>query len=168
MDYSKIKLLLTEKKISFTELASKIGMSRHGLYAAINNKTLSIVTLEKISDELGVPVTIFFDLSQLGWAPVSENEILNNEITRLQDKLKVAEEQLEDKRLILEFIKQKNLIPASVIQNKGQPDFQPARDFSDIDSLIRELENSPSNDDIEKKFELLINWFNEWRKSKKD
>lgn len=61
MNYSKIKEILTSKGISLPQLADKIGMSKAGIYLAIDKKRLSIDTLEKIAEVLDVPVTIFFD-----------------------------------------------------------------------------------------------------------
>ncbi len=63
LKYNKIKELLTEKGLTFTALAEKIGVSRAGLYHTIENNTLSVSTLEKIAEVLEVPVTVFFENS---------------------------------------------------------------------------------------------------------
>lgn len=68
MNYDKIKELLTDKRITMKAFSESIGMSRRGLYAAIDNKTLTIETLEKIAEALEVPVKVFFETG-------SENEI---------------------------------------------------------------------------------------------
>ena len=63
MDYNKINTLLTDKRLSVPMLADKIGMTKRGLYASLENKTLTISTLEKIAEVLEVPVTVFFESS---------------------------------------------------------------------------------------------------------
>jgi transcriptional regulator with XRE-family HTH domain len=60
LDYNRIKELLTEKHITMSALSSKSGMSRRGLYAAIDNETLTIQALEKIAEFFEVPITEFF------------------------------------------------------------------------------------------------------------
>ncbi len=52
---------MESKKISVAQLASKINMTKGGLYATIDNQTMTIATLQKISKVLEVPVSVFFD-----------------------------------------------------------------------------------------------------------
>lgn len=169
MDYSRIKMLLTEKGVSFSELTDKIGMSRRGLYAAIDNKTLSITSLEKISEVLNVPVTYFFDNNQDGWITFSDANKLKDEISSLKIRINELEEQLDDKRMLIQFIKDQNLIPASFIINKGRDNkIWTSRNFDDLDSLLNELESSLDDQDREEKFKQLINWYNERKKGTSD
>lgn len=61
MNYSLLQELLFERRMSIPLLADKIGMSKRGLYASIENRTLTVVTLEKIAEALDVRVTTFFE-----------------------------------------------------------------------------------------------------------
>jgi len=47
--------------MSVPQLAENIGMTKGGLYAAIENNTLSVKTLEKIAEVFNVPITSFFE-----------------------------------------------------------------------------------------------------------
>jgi transcriptional regulator with XRE-family HTH domain len=60
MKYSFLKELLEEKRINIPALANEIGMSKAGLYQAIDKERLTVDTLEKIANALSVPVSVFF------------------------------------------------------------------------------------------------------------
>jgi transcriptional regulator with XRE-family HTH domain len=111
MNYNKIKELSTEKKINFSQLSEKIGMSRRGLYAAIENETLTIRTLEKIAEVLEVPLMAFFE-SQPG-AFTSLNSY-NKEVTDLNNIIKLQEEYIakQDK-----YLQQNELLVSSQQQS---------------------------------------------------
>lgn len=57
----KIKELLKKRNMSFIELARRIDYSNAGLHRAFSNKTISLLALEKISKELGVKLSYFFE-----------------------------------------------------------------------------------------------------------
>jgi transcriptional regulator with XRE-family HTH domain len=61
MNYSKLKRIAKDKRMSIKELSEKIGMSETGFHQALNNNTLKVETLEKISDVLEVPIFFLFD-----------------------------------------------------------------------------------------------------------
>lgn len=56
-----IKILAVQKKISLSEVASKVGITPQGLNKIIRSGSTSPETLEKIAVALGVPVSTFFD-----------------------------------------------------------------------------------------------------------
>lgn len=60
LNYNKINELLTIRGMSKPQLAEKIGMSKAGIYLAIDKKRLSVDILEKIAEALEVPVNVFF------------------------------------------------------------------------------------------------------------
>lgn len=107
MIYSKIKKLLTEENLSVPQLAEKIGMTKGGLYAAIENNTLSVKTLEKIAEVFNVPITSFFEDENDKWnkqALIDEFNKLdkkNKELTKLNDEFISI---IGSKRAILRFI----------------------------------------------------------------
>jgi transcriptional regulator with XRE-family HTH domain len=53
--------------MSIPQLAEKIGMTKRGLYSSIENKTLTVSTLEKISEVLEVLITVFFEDENDKW-----------------------------------------------------------------------------------------------------
>ena len=84
MDFSKIKDLLTDKRLTMKTLSDKIGMSRGGLHTAIANKTLTIEALEKIAEALEVPVTYFFESGSS-----DEIEFLRSELEKAKENLSI-------------------------------------------------------------------------------
>lgn len=74
MEYSKIKSLADKRNLSIPQIASKIGMSKAGLYVAIEKKRLNVDTIEKIAKALSVPVSYFFGDYDASF--LSEKEIL--------------------------------------------------------------------------------------------
>lgn len=61
MNYNKIKILVGEKKFTLEKLAVEVGMSPGGFHKMFKRKTLTLETLEKISEVLGVPMTYWFE-----------------------------------------------------------------------------------------------------------
>lgn len=75
MDYSKLKLAIKQRGFTEKAFADKLGITQNGFRAMVNNHTMSIKTLEKISEILEVPMTYFFDDSDGKLpAPKSFNE----------------------------------------------------------------------------------------------
>lgn len=56
----RIKEIVEEKGTSLLWLAEQIGMTKQGFYYTLNNKTIKVETLQKISDVLQVPLNDFF------------------------------------------------------------------------------------------------------------
>lgn len=52
--FQRIKSLMETNKISYRELAGRIGMSHMGLYKSLNNQSIQLIYLQKIADALGV------------------------------------------------------------------------------------------------------------------
>ena len=61
MNYQLIRNIVNERKIKFKQMADAIGMSDTGLSRCITNETMSVQTLEKIAEYLGVNASIFFE-----------------------------------------------------------------------------------------------------------
>lgn len=61
----KINNLVSEKNITKVDLSAKIGISYQGLNKIIKNNSTSTKMLEKIADSLQVPVSYFFDESDI-------------------------------------------------------------------------------------------------------
>ncbi|MBI9052503.1 MAG: helix-turn-helix domain-containing protein [Bacteroidales bacterium] len=61
MNYSKIKLLLSERNIPISEMTGNIGISEQGFHQMVRKRSMKIETLEKISIFLNVDVKTFFD-----------------------------------------------------------------------------------------------------------
>ena len=96
-------------------------MSRGGLYAAIENETLTINNLEKIAKVFDVPVISFFEDQPGGMTSISKfdlQKIENEELKRKNDKLELEKDNLI---LLIEFIKNKNLLDERAINNLNSP-----------------------------------------------
>ena len=57
----KVKSMLREKKMTFAELAEKIGYTSTGLNRAFGKNNIKLGTLESISKEMGVDISYFFE-----------------------------------------------------------------------------------------------------------
>lgn len=107
MIYSKIKTLITDRNITVPQLADKIGMTKGGLYAAIEKNTLSVKTLEKIAEVFDVPITSFFEDENDEWTkPALIAEVKKNEktISELHDNCVQLIDMLRAKRSSLRLI----------------------------------------------------------------
>lgn len=92
----KIRDLCNTHKLSLKELSEKIGLTQTGLQNVLKNNSTSIETLEKIASVLHVPVSYFFEEE----IKVSENK----DFEALEKRIKELEEQLEDKKKIIELM----------------------------------------------------------------
>lgn len=89
MNYNTLKTLLTQKRINVPALAKEIGMSKAGLYLAIDNERLTVENLEKITKVLDVPISDFFDSSP--------SVINKNRIYELENAIEIFEDRIYDK-----------------------------------------------------------------------
>lgn len=60
MNFNKIKILAKEKKITLSDIASKIGMTQEGFSRSLSDENLKVTSLEKIAEILKVDVREFF------------------------------------------------------------------------------------------------------------
>ena len=89
MDSEKIKELCVKRGINIPILSERVGMSRAGLYTAIKNETLTVAVLEKIAEQLEVPITEFFGGGD------------SKQVTELNRKFYIIETIARDMRRIL-------------------------------------------------------------------
>lgn len=61
VDYNLLRKKIKDKGITIVDLSQKIGLSRTGLTKTFKNKSLTVATLEKLSKELDIPVTFWFE-----------------------------------------------------------------------------------------------------------
>lgn len=89
MNYSTLKTVLAEKRINIPTLAKVIGMSKTGLYLAIDHERLTVDVLEKIAKVLDVPESVFFD---------NTPSVLNqNKIAEFERNIDALEDRIYDK-----------------------------------------------------------------------
>lgn len=88
MNYELINKIAFEKRLSIPKLAIEIGMTKKGLYLAIGKQTLTVATLEKISEVLEVPVTIFFE---------KDPQTPKTKIEQMEERLAAVEEKLNQR-----------------------------------------------------------------------
>jgi len=84
MNYEKIKDLCYEIKITIPQLSKKIGMS-NSFYTTMKSGSLKVETLEKISEVLGVHISVFFDKPS------------STKIEQLEERLAAIEEKLNQR-----------------------------------------------------------------------
>jgi transcriptional regulator with XRE-family HTH domain len=137
----KIKNLRIQNGISQTEMAKSLGITQAG-YANIENNDkgkLSIAIAVGIAEILKVGFNELYDID----GDSQKIETLDHEIEILKNRIKELEEQLNDKRRLVDFIENDDVLVsiAREIQHKIEG-FDPVkRDFDDLDSLIKELED---------------------------
>ena len=85
MNYDKIKELADIHRISIPQLAEKVGMTKRGLYACIENNSLKVETLEKIAEVLQVSISTFFTES----IKSEESSTLEKRVKELEDQVAV-------------------------------------------------------------------------------
>lgn len=108
MRYDLLKQLLEKKRINIPTLANEIGMSKAGMYQAIDKERLTVDTLEKIAKALSVPVSVFFE-SGVG--------DLTEEAQKLLESAKENYEILRKKYIDLE-IKYENILKINSLNEK--------------------------------------------------
>ena len=64
MIYNKIKNLLNKKGLTIDKMADEADITPAGFHYMVQNDTLKVKTLQKISDYLGVPITYWFEESE--------------------------------------------------------------------------------------------------------
>lgn len=101
VDYDMIHSLINKKGLSIAKLAKATGMSWEGFKRSLNNQTLTVDTLEKLSQELGVHPTYFWGVDR---SAVAE---LEHRIKVMEEKLKTRDQQIKDKEEIIQLLKQK-------------------------------------------------------------
>lgn len=64
----KIKIILSRRKMKYTDLARNLGITRQNLYSKLKRKNLSEPDLREIADAMGcdVTVTVTFTLRDTG------------------------------------------------------------------------------------------------------
>lgn len=97
-DSQKIEKLRELKKISQKELAEKIGMTVSGYQQAFYKNEFKVSVLEKISKELDVPVSFFFDDADSQNITINSknvNGVVNNHGTVHFNSLQEAEKEID-------------------------------------------------------------------------
>lgn len=141
---SKIQSLRESKGISRRGLAKNINISDTALANIENGKTssISIDLGEKICNNLNISFSELFSIESFN---VNEIKILKAEIERLKKENSKLEEQLQDKRTIIEFLSSNDFLidVAAAIYSKENPEQIRKRDFNDLNGLIKEIEDRP-------------------------
>lgn len=105
MNYNRLKTLLTQKRINVPALANEIGMSKPGLYLAIEKERLTVDILEKIAEVLEVPIYVFFDEGQPTFN-MKKYEELQAQYEELNERIKDKKRLIRlTNKLLQQFIK---------------------------------------------------------------
>lgn len=92
MDYQSIKILCRNSNKTELELIDYLGYTSAGFYKMLKNKTLSVSTLEKISEFFNVSPCYFVDPE---YKSIDKND--SELVDLLRFKIKVLEDQLKTK-----------------------------------------------------------------------
>lgn len=98
---TKIKKILKQKQINVDFLATNIGMTKQNIYNIFKKNTITVATLEKISNFLGIPVSYFFDDVGGGDIPVIDLSLVDTDKDKKIKQLRKKIKELERKELIL-------------------------------------------------------------------
>lgn len=96
-----LKNILLKKNLSMKELVAKIGMTENGFAYSIKNKTVKLITLEKIAEVLEVPVSYFFGEGDTGLPK-------GKEATGAVSSLKEATHEIEKLKIEISSLKKEN------------------------------------------------------------
>lgn len=129
----KIKNLRVQKDLSQTQMAKFLGITQAG-YANIENNDkakLSLAYAVGIAEVLGVSFNELFDIA----GDSSKVEELQNENESLKKRILELEEQLNDKRQIIQFLSNNNFLKevAWIIKQREYRKEHPRDIFSDDD-----------------------------------
>lgn len=97
VDYSRITLLIRSKNLSENKFAESIGMSGNGFRSMMNNQTLKIEVLEKICEVYSLPITHFFENSNLLKEPDPKYGKQCKECLKKDGKIELLTEQLKQR-----------------------------------------------------------------------
>lgn len=105
---SKLKTLRKTKRLSLKELSSMTGVSISFLSDIENERSNpSLETLETIAENLGVPITSFFNVVDSSFDNALKSAYLNPVLDLLQDFKDWSE---DDKQELLCYLKAKQLV----------------------------------------------------------
>ena len=159
MDYKALKELITSKRKNIPTLAKEIGMSKPGLYLAIDKERLTVDTLEKIAKALEVPISVFFDEE----TPNSETF---EQIKTLKRKLHIIEGHLFN---LYGYNETKLDTLSNSLRDKVQADKNYQKKNSLIQSALDALINYDKEPDkLTEYYNLLKKYYNEDTKNMKD
>ena len=93
-----IQTIAKQKGITMSSLAEKSGLTQQALFQILRNNSTKVITLEKISEVLGVSPSVFFDgvvqnnerEYELLKARVESLELINSALEQQVDALKEA------------------------------------------------------------------------------
>ncbi len=92
MNYSRIKILLEERKITLRELCREVEITEQGFHQMVRNRSMKVEVLERISVFFDVPVSFWFDEATQDHSaperPVTPFERIDNITGQLNELLK--------------------------------------------------------------------------------
>lgn len=119
-----IKRIVEQKNLDFKGLALAIGMSEGNLHRCVRENKIQAGDLEKISNVLGVSISIFFDnpkdvvdrmLSERETRVSTEEAVVTERLKRLEDllaekdkRIKEKDERISELKERIEELKNKN------------------------------------------------------------
>ena len=111
MIFNEIKKKINLKNLSVEDVALKIGMSKQGLYAALNNESLRVSDLVKVAGVLEIDVREFFgEKGEKNNVNIAQNINGNNHqsIGECEEKVKGLEALLAEKERTIQILLNKS------------------------------------------------------------
>lgn len=107
MNLEKIKILSEKKKITLTDLSSKINMSYQNLNRCIRENKMQAQDLEKICNILDVPISYFFEQCEDETQKVAiKHNAINGNNNQIQIKLTEQSHEIEKLKKEIEYLKE--------------------------------------------------------------
>lgn len=111
MNYNELKDIAKLKNILLKDLATEIGVSRQGLQKMIDNETIELRLVKKMSELLNISPAKFFEIGTYGLNITTghvQNGNGNKMILENKDReIEMLKKQLADKEEIIELLKEK-------------------------------------------------------------
>lgn len=115
MIYNKIEYLLRKKNRTQKDLIFYLKMSRQGFYTMIENKTMKVSVLEKMSEFFNVPISYWFEEKDIK-ANYVEEEKSNYGLPK-KSEMKQLEKDLEYFRERLIKLEKENELLKNIAEN---------------------------------------------------
>lgn len=143
-----IKDFIDRSPFSVNEVAESIGTTPQNLYKLFKKESLDTKYLEDISRVIGIPVSNLFNemFNTTNISNADENNLLiklKNENESLKKRISELAEQLEDKKMIIDFLKERKAVSGHDIATPIEDRHKTYIDPNDIDAWLKHIDNQP-------------------------
>lgn len=108
MNYSKIRILMRERKLTRQDMAYRLGITPHGFDYMLENQSMKVDIIEKISKILNVPITYWFTENMEVNLEQNSPEAVVPDKELLVEQLKIKDRQIDFLQQQIEYMKEKS------------------------------------------------------------